>query len=115
VVDPTGHLVSFSRMDGAKAVAELTARAKAWTAVMLRAPSADYQAKASPGGGAFGLAELFAGRYLAQGGGVPISVGGEYVGAVGITGGTAEEDDEIAAETVAEFGGLVARTPPPAV
>lgn len=105
VVDPGGVLLTFVRMDGAFAHSGPIAIDKARTTVGFGgAPTADLYAALSqedavirgignrPGVAAFG-------------GAVPILVDGELVGAIGASGGSAEEDAEVAAAGAAAIGG----------
>ncbi len=50
----------------------------------------------APGGGAFGLWNAFPGMMLPVGGGRPIVWEGLCIGGIGVSGGTAEQDDELA-------------------
>lgn len=102
VADRAGHLVAFGRMDGAPLLSSQIAQDKAYTVA------------------AFGLAThewfdmirdepaLLHGivkteRLIVFGGGVAIRVAGELVGAVGISGGSADQDRHIAEAAVDEI------------
>jgi uncharacterized protein GlcG (DUF336 family) len=97
VTDTGGRLMAFARMDGAFALSADIAIDKACTVAGFGGvPSADlYAAIESEEAVRFGIA----GRsgVAAFGGGVPIRVDGELVGAVGASGGSAEQDSEVAA------------------
>jgi len=96
VCDAAGHEVAFLRPDGAALLSMGIARDKAYTVVAFNGlPTADW----------FGLIEnepallngiVHRDRLVIFGGGVPITVDGALVGAVGCSGGSAEQDAEIA-------------------
>jgi glc operon protein GlcG len=101
VLDEGGHLVAFERMDGASLVTVEFAQAKAKTAVMYRAPTDVFSAGLSKGGVAIlGLPEM-----APFGGGFPLMVGGQVVGAIGCSGGnTPTQDSEVCKVAVAALG-----------
>ena len=97
VTDTGGALLAFARMDGAFALSADIAIDKARTVAGFGGiPSADlYAGIESEEAVRFGIA----GRpgVAAFGGGMPILVDGELVGAIGASGGSAEQDTEVAA------------------
>jgi uncharacterized protein GlcG (DUF336 family) len=98
VVDPYGHLVAFARMDGAPLVSIDVALKKAKTVSMFggRIRSGDLMNATSPGGPLYGIERTNSGL-LFFGGGVPIkTTGGVFVGSLGVSGGTADQDVQIA-------------------
>jgi glc operon protein GlcG len=101
VLDEGGHLVAFERMDGASLVTVEFAQDKAKTAVMYRAPTDVFSARLSKGGVAIlGLPEM-----APFGGGFPLMVGGQVVGAIGCSGGnTPTQDSEVCKVAVAALG-----------
>jgi len=96
VVDAGGHLIAFGRMDGAEIAGPVLAVDKAYTAVANRIATSALATLAAPGGELFGLHAAGGGRFVIFGGGVPISVGGVMVGAVGVSGASAAEDEACA-------------------
>jgi uncharacterized protein GlcG (DUF336 family) len=96
VVDAGGHLIAFGRMDGAEIAGPVLAVDKAYTAVANRIATSALATLAAPGGELFGLHAAGGGRFVIFGGGVPISVGGVIVGAVGVSGASAAEDEACA-------------------
>jgi uncharacterized protein GlcG (DUF336 family) len=92
VVDAGGHLVAFTRMDGAEIAGPVLARDKAYTAVAHRCSTHELSELVAPGGDLVGMNSADGGRYVAFGGGVPLWSGGRVVGGVGVSGGTAEQD-----------------------
>jgi len=96
VVDAGGHLIAFGRMDGAEIAGPVLAVDKAYTAVANRIATSALATLAAPGGELFGLHAAGGGRFVIFGGGVPISVGCVIVGAVGVSGASAAEDEACA-------------------
>lgn len=92
VVDDGGKLKSFARMDGATNASVDIALAKATHAIDYQRPT-KYHEDVVQGGG---YAALTFPGFLAVEGGVPISVRGEYVGAIGVSGAQSEQDGDIA-------------------
>jgi uncharacterized protein GlcG (DUF336 family) len=104
VVDSGGHLVAFGRMDGAEIAGPVLAVDKAYTAVANRIATSELATLAAPGGELFGLHGTGGGRFVIFGGGVPIAVGGIVVGAVGVSGASAAEDEACALAALAVIG-----------
>lgn len=96
VVDAGGHLVAFGRMDGAEIAGPVLAVDKAYTAVANRISTMELSELAAPGGELFGLHANGAGRFVIFGGGVPVTVDGDVVGAVGVSGASTADDDACA-------------------
>ena len=96
VCDAGGTLVTFARMDGAFAESGPIAIDKARTVVRFggAATSGLYEALAEEDAVVRGIAPRPG--IAAFGGGVPVLVDGEIVGAVGASGGSAEEDARVA-------------------
>lgn len=103
VTDGSGWLLAFYRMDGAKLTSIDIAINKAFTAAGTRKPTHEYAAVAGAGGPAFGIHVSNQGRFMIFGGGVPIVVDGQCIGAVGCSSGTAEQDREVAEAGIAAF------------
>jgi uncharacterized protein GlcG (DUF336 family) len=92
VVDAAGHVVASQRMDGAALGAMRLAVGKAYTAVLWGMRSGDFMQSTQPGGDDWGFNATDE-RIVVYAGGVPLFAGGLLVGAVGASGGTAEEDE----------------------
>ena len=92
VVDAGGHVVATQRMDGAALGAMRLATGKAYTAVLWGTRSGDFMASTQPGGDDWGF-NVTDPRIVVYAGGVPMVVDGRLIGAVGASGGTAEEDE----------------------
>jgi uncharacterized protein GlcG (DUF336 family) len=111
VVDQGGHLVHFQRMDKAEIAGPTLAVDKAFTAVAHRIATAELTALTQPGGDLWGLQANGGGRYVVFGGGIPCWHDGWVVGAVGVSGGTGEEDAECARAGVAVFESFLSERP----
>jgi uncharacterized protein GlcG (DUF336 family) len=103
VVDASGALLAFHRMDGAKPYTAEFAIAKARTAAGLRVSTDKLADVVQPGQRGYGLNTLRGGDVAVLGGGVPITVEGAVAGAIGISSGTVHEDAEIAQRAAQEF------------
>jgi glc operon protein GlcG len=92
VVDDGGHPLGLLRMDGAAPVSAYIAVEKARTAAVGRRESQQYEDMINSGRFAFLSAPLIA----TLGGGVPITIEGQVVGAVGVSGAKPDEDAQVA-------------------
>ena len=104
VVDGGDQLVAFERMDGADLVTIGLARDKAFSALVNRMPTGDLAPLVQPGAEFYGYDSLAGGRMVVFAGGVPLERDGVLVGAVGVSGGTSEEDQRAADAALAAFG-----------
>ena len=92
VVDSGGNVVASQRMDGAALGAMPLAIGKAFTAALWGIPSGSLMTSTQPGGDDWGFNTTDP-RIVVYAGGVPLFVEGRLVGALGASGGTAEEDE----------------------
>jgi glc operon protein GlcG len=96
VVDASGHLVASARMDGAPWIAPEVAFGKAWTAAAYRAPSAAQGEKMqSLHAFSASISAATQGRYTPQIGGLPVLDGETVIGAIGASGGTGQQDEDV--------------------
>ena len=93
VVDPAGELVSFEKMDGTQNGSTEVAQAKARSAARFRRPTKAFSDALAAGRTAI----VTLPGAIAIEGGVPIVAGGRVVGALGVSGGSSEEDGQVAA------------------
>jgi len=105
VVDSGDQLVAFERMDGADLVGITLARDKAFTALVNRMPTRDLAPIVQPGTEFYGYASTVGGRTIVFAGGMPLERDGVLVGAVGVSGGDASQDQRAADAGVAAFDG----------
>lgn len=97
VVDNSGDLVSFVRMDGASVASVDIAQAKARTAARMRRATRILDSTVSAGRAAIlGLPGV-----TPVEGGVPIVIDGEVIGAVGVSGATSAQDAQVARAGIA--------------
>lgn len=96
VVDGSLYLLAFARMPGAKLTSITTAQDKAFTAAGHRIGTHKYKENVWPGGPAYGIDKSNGGRFMIIGGGLPIEVDGQVVGAIGCSTGTPAQDQEVA-------------------
>lgn len=95
VVDAGGNLVAHVRMDGAWIGSIDVAINKAFTARMFDVPTKDLAELAQPGAPFYGIQGSNGGRIMVFAGGVPLKRGERIVGAVGVSGGTGEQDQTV--------------------
>jgi uncharacterized protein GlcG (DUF336 family) len=94
VLDSGGHLVMLARMDGTQLGSIDAAKDKAYSAVLYRRPTKVFQDLVGQGGPNLRLLRLAGASPLE--GGIPITVDGKIVGAVGVSGATSEQDAQVA-------------------
>jgi glc operon protein GlcG len=94
VVDVHGELVAFLRTDGCGLASINIAIHKAFSAARERVESSVLGDRSRDEG--FPLTNFGDSRYVGWGGGVPIVVGGEVIGAVGVSGLPEADDVELA-------------------
>jgi glc operon protein GlcG len=94
VVDTAGNLVAFERMDNTQTGSIGVAQDKAVSAALFRRSTKVFQ-DALAGGGA-GLRILTLRGANAVEGGVPLMADGKIIGAIGVSGGSAEQDGVVA-------------------
>lgn len=89
VVEPSGELVYFLKMDGTQYASIKIAQAKAISAAVFRRSTKTFRERVTQGD----LSVMALERAVASDGGVPIVVNGRIIGAIGVSGGA---DDAIA-------------------
>jgi uncharacterized protein GlcG (DUF336 family) len=103
VVDASGNLKAFVRMDGAWLGSIDIAIRKARTARYFDMETAEIGKMSQPGQPLYGV-ELSNGGLISFGGGIPVKdVDGNVIGAVGVSGSSVENDVEVA-KAAAEAG-----------
>ena len=101
VVNSEGNLIIEEKMDNAILVSVEVAYKKAYTAAALKLNTQDLTALVQPGAMFYGLQSDP--KYIVFGGGMLLKVDGKIVGAIGVSGGSAQEDIEIAKACVEAF------------
>ena len=104
VVDSGGHLAAFLRMPGSAFHSVDVAISKAYTAMSFGMPTSKWsgvmESLSQPC--KTGLASVD--RLMTCGGGVPIELDGRRVGAIGVSGATEKQDEEIAEYALQSLG-----------
>lgn len=102
VTDESGHLIVFDRMDGGKISSISIAIDKAFTGAVARRGTHIYNELCVPGKPTFGIHVTNEGHFSVIGGGLPVFVNGEIVAGVGVSSGSAEQD-QVCAEAAIEY------------
>jgi glc operon protein GlcG len=105
IVDDGGHLVYYSRMDGTQTGSVQVAQKKAQTAIGFKRPSKVFE-EGVAGGRNVLLALPGAVPFE---GGLPLSAEGQMVGAIGVSGVTAQQDGLIAQAGADTLAGIVGK------
>jgi uncharacterized protein GlcG (DUF336 family) len=101
VVDELGLLVQMDKMDGAPLMAADVAEAKALTALNFQRPTSEVAREyANDPQQLTTLQEVVHFKILARPGGLPIVRDGQLIGAIGVEGATAEQDEQLATAAV---------------
>lgn len=96
VAEVGGNLKAFARMEEAWLASISIAIDKAFTAASLGLSTEDLAGMAQPGQPLFGINTTNGGRIVIFAGGIPLMRNGHVVGAVGVSGGTVDQDQEVA-------------------
>jgi len=91
VLDDAGNLLAFERMDGAQVGSIDISQRKASSSLRFRAPTKNFA-----DGIARGSAALVTLGVVTFEGGLPIVVDGQVIGAIGVSGGAADQDGQAA-------------------
>jgi glc operon protein GlcG len=103
VVDAAGELLTFSRMDGARPGSIEIALGKARSAARRRRPTAE-----EGNGDVLASVRLALAAHMnvtGIGGGLPVTVDGQVIGAVGVSSGTSDQDVEVGQAGIAALLG----------
>jgi len=96
VVDDGGNLRAHVRMDGAFIGSIGISINKAYTAIAFQTQTKDLVDVTQSGQPLFGLSDSAGGRIVIFAGGIPLVRDGRIVGAVGVSTGTVEQDQQVA-------------------
>ncbi len=97
IVEPSGALVAFGRMDDTQYGSIAVAQAKARSAALYRTATSVSEERLT--GGRTALLALEG--MVPVAGGVPIIIDGRVVGAIGVSGASSAQDDEVARAAIA--------------
>jgi len=103
IVDAGANLMAFMRMDGAWLGSIDIAINKAFTARAFDITTLELGRNSQPGGQFFGIHASNHSRVMVFAGGIPIRVNGQIAGAVGVSGGSGEQDQAVAEAAVAAW------------
>jgi uncharacterized protein GlcG (DUF336 family) len=106
ICDENGNLRLLQRFGDAILPSLEISPKKAYTAAVLRQPTAEFGKIAQVGGSAFGI-NITNDKLVIFGGGFPLLVQGKTVGGIGVSGGSVAEDEEIAQAVLETFAGLI--------
>jgi len=96
VMDAGGNLLAFARMEDAWLGSIDIAINKAFTSRAFDIATKQLASFAQPGEQFYGIHASNHGRVMIFAGGLPLKAGGKVIGAVGVSGGTGEQDQQIA-------------------
>ena len=96
VADAHGDLICFARMDGAPVSSIRIAMNKAWTAARERKPTKEIGDKVNHPERGHDIAYSGDPNYVGWGGGIPVWMNGEVLGAVAVSGLSSSEDSALA-------------------
>jgi uncharacterized protein GlcG (DUF336 family) len=103
VADAGGNLVAHVRMDGAWIGSVDISIKKAFTSRAFDIATKDLADQSQSGGQFFGIHASNGGRIMVFAGGIPLRRDGKVVGAVGVSGGSGEQDHGVAEAAAAAF------------
>lgn len=103
VADEGGNVVAHVRMDGAWIGSIDIAMKKAYTSRAFDITTKDLAAESQSGKQFFGIHASNDGRVMIFAGGIPLKREGKVVGAIGVSGGSGDQDHEVAEAGAAAF------------
>jgi uncharacterized protein GlcG (DUF336 family) len=103
VADAGGNLVSHVRMDGAWLGSIDISIKKAFTSRAFDISTKDLATQCQSGGQFFGIHASNDGKVMIFAGGIPLKKNGKVVGAIGVSGGSGEQDHAVAEAGAAAF------------
>ena len=109
VTDEGGHVLYLERLNDTQVASVEVGIGKARTAAIFRRPSKAFEDQIREGR----VAALALPGATPLQGGLPLVVDGQVIGAIGVSGNTPQEDEEIARAGAAALTGAIARVPPP--
>lgn len=96
VSDQAGRIVAVHSMDDAYMASYDIAVNKTFTAAGFQMSTTELAKYAQPGGDLYGIQHTNQGKIVIFGGGEPLYVEDKIIGAIGVSGGTAKQDTELA-------------------
>ncbi|MFZ6019553.1 MAG: cob(I)yrinic acid a,c-diamide adenosyltransferase [Chloroflexota bacterium] len=102
VADESGQIIQTCRMDNARPISVQLAPHKAYTAAAVRVPTHELAGLSQPGQPLFHI-DVNLEKFTLIGGGFPVIRHGRVIGGVGVSGGSVEEDMDVAQTMLAAF------------
>lgn len=96
VANRSGRPVAVECMDDSYIASYDIAVGKSYTSAALKMSTIELKPLAQPGGSLYGIQHTNQGQIVIFGGGVPLHCGNRLVGALGVSGGTEEQDTALA-------------------
>ncbi len=103
VADSGGNLVAHVRMDNAWRGSIDISIKKAWTSRAFDIATKDLATHSQSGNQFFGIHASNDGKVMIFAGGIPLKRGGKVIGAIGVSGGSGEQDHAVAEAGAASF------------
>jgi uncharacterized protein GlcG (DUF336 family) len=103
VADEGGNIVSHVRMDGAWLGSIDISQKKAYTSRAFDISTKDLASHSQPGQQFYGIHASNEGKIMIFAGGIPLKKGGKVVGAIGVSGGSGDQDHAVAEAGAAAF------------
>src|ERR1700738_2944535 len=103
IADEGGNLVSHIRMDGAWLGSIDISIKKAYTSRAFDIATKDLASHSQSGGQFFGIHASNDGKIMVFAGGIPLKRAGQVVGAIGVSGGSGDQDHAVATAGAAAF------------
>src|SRR5438093_13017686 len=103
VADEGGNIIAHVRMDGAWIGSIDISQKKAYTSRAFDIATKDLATHSQSGGQFFGIHASNYGKIMIFAGCIPLNLDGKVVGAIGVSGGSGEQDHAVAAAGAAAF------------
>ena len=103
VADEGGNIVAHIRMDGAWLGSIDISQKKAYTSRAFDITTKDLASHSQSGGQFFGIHASNNGKIMIFAGGIPLKKDGKVVGAIGVSGGSGDQDHAVAEAGAAAF------------
>jgi uncharacterized protein GlcG (DUF336 family) len=96
IVDGGGNLLAFERMEGAWLGSIDISMKKAWTSRAFDISTQQLSGPSQPGQQFYGIHASNDGKVMIFAGGIPLKKDGKIIGAIGVSGGSGEQDQSVA-------------------
>ncbi len=97
ICNPAGNMIAVHAMDDAFLISFDLAMRKAYTAVALKTSTLELGKQVGPGQASYGVDKMGDSKIVVVAGGVPLVSNGRIVGGLGVSGGTGDQDHQLAA------------------